>query len=156
LNKQDIERMVQEAERNAAADDERRQMAETKNQLDALVFQTEKFVAEQGDKIGSGEKSTLESAIGEAKEALKSEDAGRMKSELEKLTAAYHAAGSSAYAQAAQAQNAQPSGSDFAGYDAPAGGANGANGVADGVPNPNGDGNTVEGEVIEGEVTDKR
>jgi len=144
LDKKEIDRMVQEAERNAAADEERRSKAETKNQLDALVFQTKKFVSETGDKIGAGEKSTLESAITDAEAALQSEDFDRMKSEMERLTQAYHAAGSSAYAQAAQ-QGAAPSGSDFAGYDAPANGT--ANGAGDG---------TVEGEVIEGEVTDKR
>ena len=144
LDKKDIERMVQEAERNAAQDDERREKAETKNQLDAIVFQTKKFVGEQGDKIGAGEKSTLESAIADAEAALASDDAERMKSELEKLTTAYHAAGTSAYAQGANGA-AAPTGSDFAGYDAPANGA--ANGASDGA---------VEGEVIEGEVTDKR
>jgi len=144
LDKKEIDRMVQEAERNAAADEERRSKAETKNQLDALVFQTKKFVSETGDKIGAGEKSTLESAITDAEAALQSEDFDRMKSEMERLTQAYHAAGSSAYAQAAQ-QGAAPSGSDFAGYDAPANGT--ANGAGDGA---------VEGEVIEGEVTDKR
>jgi len=148
LDKKDIDRMVADAERNAQADEERRQKAETKNQLDTLVFQTKKFVDESGDKIGSSEKSALETAIAEAEAALPTEDFDRMKSALEALTTAYHAAGSSAYAQEAQA-NASPTGSDFAGYDVPGDGANGANGT-------NGSGNTVEGEVIEGEVTDKR
>ncbi len=150
LDKKEIDRMVAEAERNAAADEERRTKAETKNQLDALVFQTKKFVQESGDKIGGGEKSTLEAAIAEAEAALQTDDPERMKAELEKLTTAYHAAGSSAYAQAAQqggAPNTPPSGSDFAGYDAPANGAGATNGAGDGA---------VEGEVIEGEVTDKR
>ena len=149
LDKKEIDRMVAEAERNAAADEERRTKAETKNQLDALVFQTKKFVGESGDKIGAGEKSTLEAAIAEAEAALQTDDPERMKSELEKLTAAYHAAGSSAYAQAAQgeAAGAPPSGSDFAGYDAEVNGAHGANGAGEGA---------VEGEVIEGEVTDRQ
>jgi molecular chaperone DnaK len=146
LDKKDIDRMVAEAERNAAADDERRQKAETKNQLDALVFQTKKFVTENGEKLGADEKSTLESAITDAEAALSSDDAERMKPELEKLTQAYHAAGASVYAQAGGAPGAAPNGSDFAGYDAPADGA-ASNGANDGA---------VEGEVIEGEVTDKK
>ena len=148
LSKSDIDRMVTDAEQNAAADEERRAKADAKNQLDALVFQTKKFVEEQGDKIGGSEKSALEDAIKGAEDDLQSDDVERFKSGQEKLTAAYHAAGTSAYAQDANAQGAQtgaqPSGSDFAGYDNDASAQNGA---ADGA---------VEGEVVEGEVTDSK
>ncbi len=148
LSKADIDRMVSDAEQNAAADEERRTKADAKNQLDALVFQTKKFVEEQGDKIGASEKTALEDAIKGAEDDLQSDDVERFKSGQEKLTAAYHAAGTSAYAQEANAQGApdgaQPSGSDFAGYDNDA---STQNGVADGA---------VEGEVVEGEVTDTK
>jgi molecular chaperone DnaK len=142
LNKADIDRMVREAEANAAADAERREKVETKNQLDATVFQAQKFLTDNGDKVGANEKSALESAIANAQEVLKGEDQSAMKAAQETLTNAYHAAGTSAYQQAPSSgqTGGQPSGSDYAGYDTPA-----SNGAAhDGA---------VEGEVVEGEVS---
>jgi len=144
LNKSDIDRMVREAEANAAADEERRQKAENKNQLDALLFQTQKFLDESGDKIGGEEKTRLEQVIKESREDLSSDDDSRISSAIQNLTNAYHAAGSSTYQQAQGAPSGQPSGSDFAGYDVPADGANGASNGA------------VEGEVVEGEVTERK
>jgi len=144
LNKDDIDRMVRDAEAHAAEDQERREKAEAKNNLDTLIFQTDKFLKEQGDKVGASEKSQLESAINDAREALSSDDQGRMKSAFDALTTAYQQAGASVYEQAQTPETGQPSGSDYAGYDSPSG--NGAT--------PPGD--TVEGEVVEGEVTDRR
>lgn len=145
MDKDAIDRAVREAESHAAEDQARREKAENKNQLDQIVFQTEKFLNEQKDKIGSSEVTALEAAISEAKEALQADDATRMKSAMEKLNSAYQAAGSSVYAAAANAgaeAGGEPSGSDYAGYDASQDGAS-RNGAA---------GDTVEGEVVEGEV----
>jgi molecular chaperone DnaK len=153
LNKDEIERMVQQAEANAAQDSQRREEAETKNNLDSLVFQTEKFAGENADKIGESEKSQLESAIFNAKEAASSNDVMRMKAAADALQSAYQAAGTSVYQNSAQAEGADAqapgsgpgagaSGSDYAGYDQPS-----ANGSSN---------DTVEGEVVEGEVTEKR
>ncbi len=151
LSKDEIDRMVQQAESNAAEDARRREEAETKNTLDSLVFQTEKFVSENADKMGANEKTQLESALADAKEASTSNDVTRMKSAADSLQNAYQAAGTSVYQNAAQdsapdASGAGPapgsSGSDYAGYDQPS-----ANGAPD---------DTVEGEVVEGEVTEKR
>jgi molecular chaperone DnaK len=142
LDKNDIDRMVQEAEKNAAEDQKRRDAVETKNNLDQAVFQTKKFLEENGDKVGATEKTQLESAISAAETALQGEDTDAMKSAQEQLTTAYQAAGTSVYQAAAQ-QNAgaQPSGSDYAGYDT-----NGASAGSD----------AVEGEVVEGEVTEQK
>lgn len=148
LNKDEINRMVEQAESNAAEDARRRESAETKNNLDSLVFQSEKFISENGDKMGAAEKTQLESALAAAKEASNSSDSSRLKEATDALQNAYQAAGTSVYQNAAQneapgAQGAGPgSGSDYAGYDQPS-----ANGAAD---------DTVEGEVVEGEVTEKR
>ena len=156
LSKDEIDRMVQQAESNAAEDANRREGAETKNMLDSLVFQTEKFATENADKMGQSEKTQLESAVSNAKDASNSNDATRMKAAADTLQNAYQAAGTSVYqnaeqseaagAQGAGAQDAGPdagsSGSDYAGYDQPS-----ANGAPD---------DTVEGEVVEGEVTEKR
>lgn len=146
LNKGDIDRMVREAESNATSDAERREQVETKNHLDATVFQAQKFLTDNAEKVGASEKTALEAALATAQEALKGDDQSAMKAAHETLTNAYHAAGTSAYQQAQPSgqPESQPSGSDYAGYDHPAG-----NGAAahDGA---------VEGEVVEGEVTDKR
>ncbi|HEY0072557.1 MAG TPA: molecular chaperone DnaK, partial [Abditibacteriaceae bacterium] len=153
LNKDEIDRMVQQAEANAAQDSQRREEAETKNNLDSLVFQTEKFAGENADKMGASEKSQLESALANAKEASTSNDVMRMKAAADALQSAYQAAGTSVYQNSAQAEGADAqapgsgpgpgaSGSDYAGYDQPS-----ANGASN---------DTVEGEVVEGEVTEKR
>ncbi|HEX8235480.1 MAG TPA: molecular chaperone DnaK [Abditibacteriaceae bacterium] len=151
LDKAAIDRMVEEAERNAAEDQKRREAVETKNQLDATVFQVKKFRDDNADKIGEAEKTQLESALGAAEESLKGDDQDAMKRANDQLTQAFQAAGTSVYQNAPQGDGAtgtgatsEPSGSDFAGYDAPNGSANGANSDA------------VEGEVVEGEVTDRK
>ncbi|HEX8553000.1 MAG TPA: molecular chaperone DnaK [Abditibacteriaceae bacterium] len=149
LDKTDVEKMVADAEQYAAADAARREAVETKNTLDAHVFQTKKFLEESGEKIGESEKTALESAISGAEEALKGDDQAAMKSAMETLQTAFQAAGTSLY-QNAQAEGAEagpeqaaPSGSDFAGYDTPT---NGTSANSD----------AVEGEVVEGEVTEKK
>ncbi len=148
LDKKDIERMVDEAEKNAAADEERRTAAETKNNLDSTLFQVKKFRDESGDKIGATEKTQLESAIAEAETAFNGTDTSAMKTALDNLTVAYQAAGTSVYQAAGQPEaGANPSGSDYAGYD----NADGANTNGSSTRN-----DAVEGEVVEGEVTDAK
>ncbi len=148
LDKKDIERMVDEAEKNAAADEERRTAAETKNNLDATLFQVKKFRDESGDKIGATEKTELESAIAAAETAVGGEDTSAMKTALDNLTVAFQAAGTSVYQAAGQPEaGANPSGSDYAGYD----NVDGAS--ANGSSTRN---DAVEGEVVEGEVTDAK
>jgi molecular chaperone DnaK len=150
LGKDEIDRMVRDAEAHAADDAARREKAEAKNHLDTTIFQSKKFLSDNGDKIGAAEKSRLEAAVTAAEESLKSDDPAAMKRAEEELTQAFQAAGTSVYQQAAtQAANGaqpsgEPSGSDFAGYDQP------VDGTASGAA-----GDTVEGEVIEGEVTDR-
>ena len=146
MNKDEINNAVEEAEKHAAEDAAKREKAEAKNNLDQVIFQSEKFLEENKDKIGETEKGALEASLKEAKEALESDDQERQKTATDALTQAYQAAGTSVYAQAAQAEGAdgaQPSGSDYAGYDAEPGDGQAA---ADGA---------VEGEVVEGEVEEK-
>ena len=148
LDKKDIERMVDEAEKNAAADEERRTAAETKNNLDATLFQVKKFRDESSDKIGESEKTALESAIATAETAVAGTDVAEMKTALDNLTVAFQAAGTSVYQAAGQPEaGANPSGSDYAGYD----NADGASANASSTRN-----DAVEGEVVEGEVTDAK
>ncbi len=149
MSKEQIDDAVRAAEAHAAEDSELREKAETKNNLDQLVFQAEKLSTDQADKLGADEKTALDAALVTAKEALQGDDSDVMKTAFETLTQAFQAAGASVYAQAAAEGGApegeQPqgesSGSDYAGYDAP----------ADAGSTP-GAGDTVEGEVVEGEV----
>jgi len=144
LDKKDIENAVADAEAHAAEDAARRDKAEAKNNLDHLIFQSSKFLTDNGDKLAEGDKSSLEAAVKDAEEALSSDDQERMKGAFDSLTQAFQAAGTSLYSQQAQA-GAEPSGSDFAGYDS----------TPEGNAPPSG-GSTVEGEVVEGEVTDQK
>ena len=79
LSKQDVERMVREAEANSADDNRRRQEIEIRNQADSLVYQTERALAEHGSKLGSAERAAVEQALNEAREALKGEDTERIR-----------------------------------------------------------------------------
>ncbi len=102
LSKDEVERMTREAEQHAAEDKERREAAETKNQLDSTIYQLEKTLKEAGDKLPADKKSKIESVLADAKKELESGDAGRMKSALEKLSQA----GAEIYAQAQAAAQA--------------------------------------------------
>ncbi|MFG3819207.1 molecular chaperone DnaK [Limnothrix redekei] len=112
LPKDDVERMVQDAERNAAADKERREQIDLKNQGDSLVYQAEKQLKELEDKISDDQKATAEAAIASLKDALQKEDYPAIKTQVEALQQALYTIGSSVYQQGAP---------DAAAPDAPAG-----------------------------------
>jgi molecular chaperone DnaK len=75
LSDSDIERMVKEAEANAAEDKKRKELVEARNHADALIHSTEKALAEHGDKVGADEKSSIEAAVADLKSSLESDDA---------------------------------------------------------------------------------
>jgi molecular chaperone DnaK len=74
LSDSDIERMVKEAEANAAEDKKRKELVEAKNHADALIHTTEKALAEHGDKVTADEKGAIESAVADLKSALEGDD----------------------------------------------------------------------------------
>ena len=116
LTDQEIDRMVKDAEANAAEDEARHKKVEARNQLDGLVYQVEKDAGEWGDKVGEEEKSRLDAAVETAKEALKSDDTARMNQARDELMQAFSAAGQQVYqAQAAEAgaEDADASGEPF-------------------------------------------
>jgi len=86
LSKDDVERMVREAEANAGEDARRRQEIELRNQVDALVYSTERALAEHGAKLAPAELGAVEQALNDARDALKSENADRMRRAQENLT----------------------------------------------------------------------
>ena len=86
----EIDRMVKEAEANASSDKERRDSIEKKNQLDSLIYQAEKQIAENGDKLDAADKSALESALADAKADLESGDAGKLDAARQRVEAELH------------------------------------------------------------------
>ena len=97
LNKDEIDRMVRDAESHAAEDKRRRELVELKNQSDSLAYQSEKTLGELGDKVDSVQKGRIEGLINDLREALKQEDEGRMRSLSEELQQAMYQVSQSAY-----------------------------------------------------------
>ncbi len=100
LPKDEIDRMMREAEQYAEDDHRRREEAEVRNQAESLVYSTEKFLKDNEDKVPGDVKSEVEAAIGETKEALKSEDSATIRSASEKLATTSQKLGAALYQQA--------------------------------------------------------
>jgi molecular chaperone DnaK len=98
LDQSEVERLVREAADNADDDVRRREIIEARNNLDNLVYQTEKLLSEHSDKLPEGEIGAVQTAVDEAREALDSDDADRMKSAFDALQAASHQLAQAAYA----------------------------------------------------------
>ena len=109
LNKQDIDRMVQEAQRNAAEDRRRRELAVARNNADTLVYQAEKALQDLGDKIPYDERSRIEQQVNQLREAMNGEDVNRMRQLSETLEQMVHSLGQQVYATAQEGPG--PSGS---------------------------------------------
>jgi molecular chaperone DnaK len=124
LDEGDIKRMVKEAEDHSSEDKERRQRVEARNQLDSLVYSTEKTFDENKEKIGPEAIGELESSLAEAKKALESDDLETMKRATEKLTKASHRLAEAMYQQQAGGAGAGAAGGggQAAGGAAPGGG----------------------------------
>jgi molecular chaperone DnaK len=104
LNKDDIDKMVKEAERHSDEDKKRRADIETRNQADTLVYNTEKMLNENREKIPVGDIQPIEDALAAAKDALKSEDMDRIRGAVETLTKASHRLAEVMYKQAKERQ----------------------------------------------------
>jgi molecular chaperone DnaK len=104
LNKDDVDKMVKEAEAHAAEDKRRRQEIDVRNQADALVYQTEKTLNENREKIPVNEVNAIEGSIKEAKEAIESGDMNRIREKMELLTKASHHLAEIMYQQASGKQ----------------------------------------------------
>ena len=104
LPKDDIDRMMREAEQYADEDRGRREAAETRNQAEQLVYQTENFLRENGDRVPADTKSEVESAVAEVKEQLEQQaDTTTLRAGVEKLASVSQKMGQAMYAQAQQA-----------------------------------------------------
>jgi molecular chaperone DnaK len=108
LSKEEIEKMVKDAEKFAAEDEKRKQEVETINQADSLVYATEKSLKEFGDKISQSERANIESRLNDLKQAIKDRNIDRMKKAMEEVTRASHKLAEEIYKQAsAKQQKAQ-------------------------------------------------
>ena len=106
LDEAEIDRMIKEAETHAEEDQQRRECVEARNQLDAVIYSTEKTVKEHGDKLEAAEKSEIESAVEKAKQVLESNDLEELKSAHETLEQSAHKLAEVMYRQASQQQAA--------------------------------------------------
>jgi molecular chaperone DnaK len=127
LNKQDIERMVQESRAHEAEDKKRREVIDARNTADSLVYQTEKALRDLGDKVPSNDRGNIEAKIIDLKSAAQTEDLGRIQKASQEVEQAFHALSQQLYAQG-QPQS-QPQGGPS-------------------TPPPN-DGDVIDGEVKE-------
>jgi molecular chaperone DnaK len=107
LSKDEVEKMVKEAEAHSAEDKRRRQEIELRNQADALVYNTEKTLNEHREKIPVSEVNAIEGALKEAKEAIESGDMNRIREKMDLLTKASHHLAEMMYQQTASKQRAE-------------------------------------------------
>jgi molecular chaperone DnaK len=134
LGKDDIERMMADAEKYAEEDRQRREEAEVRNRGESLAYTTEKFLAENADKVPDDVKSEVESSIAELKKALEGTDTDAIRTATENAAQVSQKMGTAIYAQsqAASAPGAQAGGTD-------------------GQPETSGDDDVVDAEIVEDE-----
>jgi molecular chaperone DnaK len=130
LSKEEIDRMIKDAERFAAEDHKRREAAEARNTADQLTYQVDKALSEWGDKVPEADRAELTKANDELKEALKGQEVEAIRTATDRLMQVFQRVGQAMY----QHVQAQP----------------GAQAAAGGAP-PSGD----EGDVVEGEIVDE-
>ncbi len=109
LDEKEIQQLVKDAEMHAEEDKKKKELAESRNHADTLIYSTEKTVKELGDKVESGLKSDIEGAIERLKKAMETTDAAEIKRLTEELTTASHKLAEKMYSQASQ-QGAGPGG----------------------------------------------
>jgi molecular chaperone DnaK len=135
LPKDDIDRMMREAESYAEEDRTRREEAETRNNADSLAYQTEKFLRDNEDKVPADVRTEVDEALAELKKSLEGTDSAVIRASAEKLATVSQKMGSAIYAQQG------------------AGGAEGASGPA-GEPAGDGQSAKADDDVVEAEIVD--
>ncbi len=103
LNKDEIDRMVRDAEKNAADDKKRREDIDARNRLDGLAYEVEKNAKEWSDRLNPDLKSRLDGAVERARKAHRGDDMAEIKAAMEELSTAYQEAGRSLYSQGQEA-----------------------------------------------------
>ncbi len=137
LPKEEVERMMREAESHAEEDKERKETIETRNQGDQAVYTAERMLKDAGDKLSATERGSIENAIADVKKALESDDGAVLTQAMEQLTSVQHKAAEAMYKQASETPPPAE----------PGPGAPGGDAAADGA---------AEGEVIDAEVVEEK
>jgi molecular chaperone DnaK len=137
LNKDEVERMMREAESHAEEDKKRREEIETRNKADQAVYGAERMLKDSGDKLTASDKQAIEAAMDAVKKASESNDAAAIQRSLDQLTAAQHKAAESLYRQSQGAAGGAAPGAD-----------GGPSGESAGAESPKSD-------VIDAEVVDE-
>ncbi|MGB2753497.1 MAG: molecular chaperone DnaK [Phycisphaerae bacterium] len=119
LSKEEVEKMRKEAESHAEEDKKLRALVDKRNQADALVYQLEHTLKEHGDKLGADDRASIETAIGEVREALKADDPARIDRAVEALNQASHSLAKMLYQQQGQGAQAGPGHAEGPGQAAP-------------------------------------
>lgn len=107
LSEEEIKKMVSDAEAHAAEDHKRKDAVEARNQLDTLIYSTEKSLKEYGSDLEGGVKENIETALKKAKEVMEGQDADAMRKAAEELSQSSHKLAEAMYAKASQQQAAQ-------------------------------------------------
>ena len=136
LSKEDIDRMMREAESNAEQDKRAKEIVEKRNLADQSVYAAERLVQDSGDKLGADAKQAIEGAVEEVRSALQGEDSAAIDSAIERLNTAQQTAAQELYKNT-QAAGAPPPGGDAAGDPAPD------------SASAAGDGDVIDAEVVE-------
>jgi len=108
LSKDEVERMRKEAEEHASEDKDRREVVDLKNQADNVIYQTEKTLKEHGDKVPAEERSNIESALNQLKEAAKGDDKDALTKSIEQVATASQVIGKIMYEEAAKQAGSAP------------------------------------------------
>ncbi len=100
LSKDEVERMVTEAQSHSEEDKRRREVVDLRNQTDTLAYSLEKLLKDNRDKVGEAEAKSIEDAVAEARKAMEGEDASALRSAMDKLTGLSHKLAESLYKSA--------------------------------------------------------
>jgi molecular chaperone DnaK len=114
LTREEIDRAIKDADLHAEEDKKKKELVDARNHADALIYSTEKSVSEFGDKVDSGTKSQIETAISNLKKAVEGDDTEEIKRLTDELTQASHKLAEAMYKQASQAKARQPEEEDAA------------------------------------------
>ncbi|TWI70693.1 molecular chaperone DnaK [Desulfobotulus alkaliphilus] len=112
LSKDDIDRLVKEAEMHADDDKRKRELVEARNTADSMIYQTEKSLKEMGDKVDAGTRSSIEGAVEDLKKAMEGEDLDVIKAKTDALTEASHKLAEAMYQQQAAGAAADAAGAE--------------------------------------------
>jgi molecular chaperone DnaK len=141
LSKDEVERMMKDAEAHAEEDRRRKEEIETRNRADQAVYAAEKTVRDMGDKLGAADKSAIEAAVESVRSALSANDQAAITRALEQLTQAQHKAAEALYRQAGAAAASQEA--------APGAGPGASSAAGSGGPPPGGSGEVIDAEVVD-------